>query len=454
MGNHAAFCRPSAAHRWLRCPGSVAIEVGYAEETSFYSAEGIVAHIVAAEMLTHPEREQKPRIINIDKFSINVDQNMIGYVSAYVEQILNRINNFYLLGAIDVKMFIEVKVDFSIFVGIKNQFGTSDVILIIEWPSGEYQIDVNDLKYGAGQIVNASDAEEIEEQEGDAEIPEDVYESLDEEVSGNEQMMMYALGAVDNFSWYGEFTKISMAIHQPRRDHFDEWECSLETLLNFADHAKRSAIETVKAYRLAAIDHGVFQRVYLNPGRVQCRSCTAKPHCKALANKCVSLIANGPEDLLDTDLEALVIKASETIQSDGIKRIEAVLPYVDMIKNWCNSLPVRARIEMEDGKKINGYKLVMSRRGLRRWSEPQEVEAKFKLMGLAENEMYNMKLISPPTAEKLLASTSPKRWKALQAFITRGASFPKVVPIADKRTAIVSTSMNDMFEDLTKKGSK
>src|SRR5579871_1921248 len=50
-GQHAPFA-PSAAHRWLRCPGSYNAEAECPDNETSFAREGTLAHAVAAECLT------------------------------------------------------------------------------------------------------------------------------------------------------------------------------------------------------------------------------------------------------------------------------------------------------------------------------------------------------------------------------------------------------------------
>ena len=47
MSAHARLS-PSGAHRWMRCPGSVALEAPFPDNSNRYSAEGTLAHDLAA----------------------------------------------------------------------------------------------------------------------------------------------------------------------------------------------------------------------------------------------------------------------------------------------------------------------------------------------------------------------------------------------------------------------
>lgn len=72
-------------------------------------------------------------------------------------------------------------------------------------------------------------------------------------------------------------------------------------------------------------------------------------------------------------------------------------------------------------------------------------------MRLKEAEMYDFKLISPTTAEKLhkAGTIGPRQWPKVQALITQSEGKPHVAPESDSRPALVVTPVVDDFTDVT-----
>lgn len=67
---------------------------------------------------------------------------------------------------------------------------------------------------------------------------------------------------------------------------------------------------------------------------------------------------------------------------------------------------------------------------------------------LKQEEMYDFKVISPTTAEKLAKDKviGARQWPKLQALITQTDGKLHVAPESDKREAVTVTPVDDEFE--------
>lgn len=431
---HALFSA-SGAPGWMRCPPKLAAERGLTDSGSDYAAEGTAAHELASWVLEdfvngnpRPAAKYIGRTIPVESRTFVVDDTMAGHVQTYADNVLARIENFKHRGAASVELLVEVRVDYSAFLGQPDSFGTSDVVLLVEWPDGAWQIDVDDLKYGMGVKVYAE---------------------------RNEQMMLYALGACDQFSAIvGNIKTVSMAIHQPRIGHLDEWECSYEDLLAFAEEAKIAAQAAANCIDVGAanLPIGAFA-----PGEKQCRFCKAKGTCRALAQQVLQTVNADFEDL---DALPLAVEVRTSVVGDFIRpavadlkeadeaHLDALFPSLDLIDSWVKG--VRQAIEHRAlaGAQFTNCKLVQGKRGARAWTAPEEVERVLKGMRLKNEQMYEYKLISPTTAETLLKE-QPKRWNKLQALIGQADGKLSVAAASDKRPAIVVKPPADDFADVS-----
>ncbi len=367
------------------------MERGIEDTTSVFAEEGTAAHELGAKALLEGKEAEEyiGQVIHVspDGTEWQVDHTMAENVQMYIDAVRDHVTD-------GGQLLVEQRLDFSKWV--PKGFGTGDAVIL----NGS-EIRVDDLKYGKGVRVEAP---------------------------GNEQLMLYALGAYHQFSALDDFETVKMVIHQPRLHHVSEETITVEELLGFAERAKNAA------------EHALQPDAICIAGEKQCLWCKAKASCPAAAKEVADQISMDFDNLLSD-------KEPDARDTDCFtnEQLGAIYPKLDFIENWCKAVRALVYSVIEEGEHVPGYKMVAGRRGARAWTDEETVIEVMKSMRLKSDEMYNKKVISPAQAEKLLKSNK-RKWPRVAELITQSEGKPTVVPESDKREAIGSKA--DDFESL------
>ena len=229
-----ALLSASSAHRWLSCPPSAVASEAYPDQDTEFTREGTLAHevaeIIARQMLTGGGEysDKEP----------GVTGEMVDCANRYADYIQEQ------LKSPDAVVLLEQKVDFSPWV--PDGFGTCDCIII----QGDTLIII-DYKYGQGVAVSAVD---------------------------NPQMKLYALGALNDYGFACDVTKVEMHIFQPRLDSISDDSLTADELLDWAEKTvKPTAVKAFKGKgNYSAGEH--------------CRFCQHAGRCRKLKAVCTEYV--------------------------------------------------------------------------------------------------------------------------------------------------------------------
>lgn len=381
----------SGAERWMACPGSVKAEEGLPDSSTVHAYEGTCAHKLAEVALTNgvPPEEFLGETLELEAHeakgyssTFEVTQEMVDYVTMYVDYVND----------LPGEHFIETRLDYSKWV--PEGFGTSDHTAL---DTHDYTLYVTDLKYGKGVKKYAK---------------------------GNPQIMLYALGAYDNFSWMGEITRVVMCIHQPRIDHVDTHEISVKALMKFAKKAKKAAKKTA------------FDEPPLVPGKIQCLFCKAKKS----AFGCAAYEEFVREEaLMGIDVLEEGVDLAKDLPVDKLSPIDLsrMLQAKEMVDDYFKVLQARGFELVKQGVPC-GLKAVQGRRPNASWKEDDEaILAKLKhIKGLPAKDVQVVKPITPTQAFKVVPGGKEGLFIQRNVDFHDGEGKLTLVPLEDKREAV------------------
>lgn len=259
MATHAKRFSPSAAERWMTCPGSVAACLDLPNESSSYADEGTAAHYMAEQILRGADG--KSLVGKKADNGVEMTAEMLLEVTKYTN---------YVLGVVEATggiLMVEQRLPLIDITG-EDAHGTSDVVIL----AGD-EIIVVDLKYGMGVKVEAEN---------------------------NPQLQIYALAALGQFGLAQDFTRARVVIHQPRLNHVSEWAQPVSDLESFGVAIKW------------AVGNAMLPDADLVPSDKGCKFCRAKATCPAIRQQAMDefeVLTPVPKEATDDQLASAMAKA-------------------------------------------------------------------------------------------------------------------------------------------------
>ncbi|MFN2746939.1 DUF2800 domain-containing protein [Bacillus sp. z60-18] len=374
-----ALLSASGSKRWLTCTPSARLEDQFEESTSQYAEEGTLAHEISEILLQYHTgkitKVARTRRLNKLKKNDLYSDSMLEYVTNYTDTVIERFNALEADKG-DATLLLEQRLDYSKWV--PEGFGTGDAVIIADGV-----IEVIDLKYGKGVPV---DAEE------------------------NTQMMLYALGALEQFEMLYDIEQIRMTIVQPRLDSVSSYMLTHGQLMEWADGyvKQRAKMAWDGKGDFVAGDH--------------CRFCKAKAVCTARAEK-------------NLEMARYDFKKPELLSKEEIGQI---LLEAEELRRWAKDVQDYALAQAEHhGEKIPGWKLVEGRSN-RKYADKEAVRNTLIAEGFEPDQILTPREVLGVSA--LEKSIGKKAFnEILQDLVIKPAGKPTLVPESDKRPELNST---------------
>lgn len=368
VNNHSerahALLSASSSARWLKCPPSAVAASMYPNTGTEYTREGTLAHEVAEMVARWRLDSHKPKPAD-HQWPENVTQEMVNCALAYADYIEELITDD------NAVVLLEQRLDFSPWV--TKGFGTGDCIII----QGN-RLDVVDYKYGKGVAVSAS---------------------------GNSQMGLYGLGALNDFGDIYDIQEVGLHIFQPRMNNVSADVLLTPKLLEWGDK------EVKPTAKKAAKGEGDYC------SGEHCRFCPHAGHCPTLSADCIKVVnLHGGKAAVPTLAPWMVAD---------------ILKQESVISGWLKAVKDRALSQMLSGEEIPGFKVVEGRSS-RDWDDPQNVLALLAQAGYSSEQVFTQPEILSPYA--MGQSIGKKKMEELVgSHIVTKPGNPTIAPESDKR---------------------
>jgi hypothetical protein len=307
-------------------------------------------------------------VLDADGHSFTVDGEFVRQVQSYLDGIRRCVGGRY----------VEIKLNTSPILGVPDQSGTSDVVILNR---SIKQLEVHDAKFGFMRVM----------------------------AKGNKQGLIYLAAALEFYDIYDEWLTAKFVIHQPAIDHYDEYVYSIAEIRAFLDEIRPAAARAWAMYQ------GKIP-IELTPGPIQCEWCPIRASCSARAKKVLDMFPTGFQE---NEPEVPLLSNDE---------IGAALPQLDEIESWCSDMRKEARTRALAGGKIPGQKLIRGKRGARFWKDAKKAEANLALL-VAEEYLYAPRVIVSPTEiEKRLGKAD---YATVSGLVDQNAGALQLVPEND-----------------------
>ena len=356
-----ALLSASSSERWLNCPPSAVASEAYPNPDTEFTREGTLAHEVA-ETVARRYIEHAPAP---ETYADTVDAEMLSCAIDYAEYIQEHIKSD------KVVVLLEQKVDFSPWV--PDGFGTCDCIII-----QDDTLTIIDYKYGVGVPVSAKD---------------------------NPQMKLYALGALNDFGFAYDVSKVEMHIFQPRINNISVDSITVEELEAWATKVVKPTAEK------ASKGKGDYK-----PGG-HCKFCPHAGRCRALTKTCTEYV------------ETHSLRVAVPVLAPH--EVAEVLQMEPLISLWLKRIKDQAMTTMLNGDSVPGWKIVEGKQGNRKWKDELEVAKALEAAGYSKEDITETKLLSPAAMDKALGKKTVA--ELLADHIDRAQGSPVIAPETDKR---------------------
>lgn len=296
----------------------------------------------------------------------------------------------------------ELHVEYRVDIGkwMPGQFGTLDIGIV-----GKKLIVIFDWKFGGSKV----------------------------DAVRNEQLMIYALAFWENVARHiSDAEKFLLVIEQPFGGGGDEWEVTLEELLDFGRELKEKAAAT---YAKDA------PRI---PGPKQCHWCAGAKtvSCQEYNTYNLNLLFEDFADM-DENMELGVSPRLPSVAKMTPERKSYIVQHKAMINKYLDRLSADLLSDALRGDPTPGMKAVYGRNPARKWKAGKEEDVKAALERLLGEDAYNRKLLSPSQAESELPAAL---YAKLKEFVDDGEPKPTLA-LEDSSKPRVPV-LADMFDDI------
>lgn len=373
MASHALLSA-SSSHRWLHCTGAPRLEATFPDTTSEYAKEGTLAHELCELKLKKYTTAMAKGTYTRAYNKIKKNELWANEMDETTDVYLEYIKSIMLSYKVAPVVVIEKRVDFSQYV--PEGFGTADCIIL----AGD-TLHIIDYKHGKGVVVDADH---------------------------NPQMMLYALGAMHDYSLLYKFNTIKMTIVQPRVNNISEFEMSSDEL-----HKWGEEVVAPKAKEAYEMEGHTFE------AGAWCGFCRAKAQCRTRCEH----------------FDAMHVFTNQDPRLISLEELGTYLEHGKDIESWYKDIKEYALSESLAGAEVPGWKAVEGR-GSRAFQDGDTAIQTLINGGVDESILYERKVLTLAQIEKAIGKKEFNELVGDQ--VVKNPGKPTLVVDTDKRPRITN----------------
>lgn len=345
MSAHAKL-GPSAAKRWMNCPGSTRLVEAVPDPGSLPAAQGTLCHDELAHRLTDGAQRGIGTREVVDGYEVEFTEEMDGWVAQVARW---------------VKLYLELHPHAHLMVEQHSPVG--------------HAFGHPDLLWGTADIVIVNDVEQ------ELVVADAKFGFEEVECAGNEQVSLYAIGMLHQLGW-DRFTSVELAILQPRNPEPEQTE--LLTIGEMQDRKRTYEAPVERAVRWGTAD--------LVPSDDACHWCRAAAQCPALHAE-AEVLAD------ETFANPELLPAAQLLD---------LLDSANRVRLHLRKLEDFVLGQLAAGVQLPGWKRVLSNKH-RQWNvSASDLKAAAELLGVDPEQLLTQReLLSPAQVEKKLKLKLP-----------------------------------------------
>lgn len=373
MASHALLSA-SSSHRWLHCTGAPRLEATFPDTTSEYAKEGTLAHELCELKLKKYTTAMAKGTYTRAYNKIKKNELWANEMDETTDVYLEYIKSIMLSYKVAPVVVIEKRVDFSQYV--PEGFGTADCIIL----AGD-TLHIIDYKHGKGVVVDADH---------------------------NPQMMLYALGAMHDYSLLYKFNTIKMTIIQPRVNNISEFEMPSDELRKWGEE-----VVAPKAKEAYEMEGHTFE------AGAWCGFCRAKAQCRIRCEH----------------FDAMHVFTNQDPRLISLEELGTYLEHGKDIDSWYKDIKEYALSESLAGAEVPGWKAVEGR-GSRAFQDGDTAIQTLINGGVDESILYERKVLTLAQIEKAIGKKEFNELVGDQ--VVKNPGKPTLVADTDKRPRITN----------------